>query len=168
MTGNDYNVALLVFFVPYILFEIPSNIILKKVAPSTWLSLIMVLWGIATMGQGLINNFGGLVAMRVLVGLFEAGLFPGMLIAVSTLAFPLTDPNVRLCVYAGNVLQAVRATVEAFTVFLRQYSGRRLWRCKDGGIFPATKKPFSNTILQLLAFALAKMDGVGGYGGWRW
>lgn len=77
MTGNDYNVALLVFFVPYILFEIPSNLILKRVAPSTWLSLIMILWGICTMGQGLVNNFGGLVAMRVLVGLFEAGLFPG-------------------------------------------------------------------------------------------
>lgn len=86
MTGNDYNVALLVFFVPYILFEIPSNLILKKVAPSTWLSLIMVLWGIATMGQGLVNNFEGLVAMRVLVGLFEAGLFPGRLPAYSARA----------------------------------------------------------------------------------
>ena len=45
MHGNDYNVALLVFFVPYILFEIPANLILKKMAPSTFLSLIMILWG---------------------------------------------------------------------------------------------------------------------------
>lgn len=45
MTGNDYNVALFVFFIPYILFELPSNIILRKVAPSTWLSSIMVIWG---------------------------------------------------------------------------------------------------------------------------
>lgn len=45
MTGHDYNIALFVFFPPYILFEVPSNIIIKKVAPSTWLSLIMVLWG---------------------------------------------------------------------------------------------------------------------------
>jgi hypothetical protein len=45
MHGNDYNVALLVFFVPYILFEIPCNLILKKMAPSTWLSIIMTLWG---------------------------------------------------------------------------------------------------------------------------
>lgn len=78
MAGNDYNVALLVFFVPYILFEVPSNIVLKRLAPSTWLSLLMTLWGIATIGQGLVNTFGGLVAMRVLVGLFEAGLFPGI------------------------------------------------------------------------------------------
>lgn len=45
MTGHDYNIALFVFFPPYILFEVPSNIIIKKVAPSTWLSVIMVLWG---------------------------------------------------------------------------------------------------------------------------
>lgn len=42
MTGHDYNIALFVFFVPYILFEVPSNIIIKRVAPSTWLSIIMV------------------------------------------------------------------------------------------------------------------------------
>lgn len=42
MTGHDYNVALFVFFIPYILFEVPSNIIIKRVAPSTWLSIIMV------------------------------------------------------------------------------------------------------------------------------
>lgn len=77
MEKTDYNIALFVFFIPYIIFEVPCNIILKKMAPSTWLALIMVLWGIATIGMGLINSFGGLVAMRILVGLFEAGLFPG-------------------------------------------------------------------------------------------
>jgi hypothetical protein len=43
--ASRYNLALCIFFVPYIVFEIPSNLVLKKVAPSTWLSLIMVLWG---------------------------------------------------------------------------------------------------------------------------
>ena len=45
MRGSDYNVALCVFFIPYILFEVPSNVMMRKVAPSTWLSLIMVCWG---------------------------------------------------------------------------------------------------------------------------
>lgn len=45
MEGSDYNIALFTFFIPYILFEVPSNIILKRVAPSTWLSAIMILWG---------------------------------------------------------------------------------------------------------------------------
>ena len=46
-------------------------------APSTWLSLIMILWGIATVGMGLVKNFEGLIALRVVLGFFEAGLFPG-------------------------------------------------------------------------------------------
>lgn len=45
MSGQDYNIALFVFFIPYILLEVPSNIILKKVAPSTWLSVLMFIWG---------------------------------------------------------------------------------------------------------------------------
>ena len=72
MKGNDYNIALFIFFIPYILFEVPCNIIIKRVRPSTWLSGIMALWGIVTIGQGLVRTKGGLVAMRFLLGLFEA------------------------------------------------------------------------------------------------
>jgi hypothetical protein len=45
LSGPQYNIALFVFFIPYILFEVPSNILLKKIAPSTWLSSIMFFWG---------------------------------------------------------------------------------------------------------------------------
>jgi hypothetical protein len=48
MQGNDYNLALFIFFIPYILCEIPCNLIMKKLAPSTWLSSIMGLWGALT------------------------------------------------------------------------------------------------------------------------
>lgn len=52
MRGQDYNIALMVFFIPYILFEVPSNILIRKMAPSTWLSMLMVCWGIATQLKG--------------------------------------------------------------------------------------------------------------------
>lgn len=45
LSGPQYNIALFIFFVPYILFEVPSNVLLKKIAPSTWLSSIMFFWG---------------------------------------------------------------------------------------------------------------------------
>lgn len=48
MSGQDYNIALMVFFIPYILFEVPSNILIRKIRPSTWLSLLMMAWGIFT------------------------------------------------------------------------------------------------------------------------
>lgn len=45
MNGQQYNIALQVFFVPYILFEVPSNIFIRRLAPSTWLCGIMLGWG---------------------------------------------------------------------------------------------------------------------------
>lgn len=45
MEGQDFNIALLIFFVPYILLEVPSNLLLRKLSPSTWLSSLMVCWG---------------------------------------------------------------------------------------------------------------------------
>ncbi|KAK2865134.1 hypothetical protein FQN49_003882 [Arthroderma sp. PD_2] len=61
MDGRDYNIALLIFFIPYILCELPSNLILKKVAPSTWLSGIIAAWGVVTICQGVTESFAGCV-----------------------------------------------------------------------------------------------------------
>lgn len=70
---------LTIFTMQYILFEVPSNIIIKKISPSLWLASITVLWGISTVGMGLVKNVEGLIACRVLLGFFEAGIVPGML-----------------------------------------------------------------------------------------
>jgi hypothetical protein len=48
MAGHDYNIALFIFFIPYVLFEVPSNLVLRKVPPSWWLSGIICLWGMST------------------------------------------------------------------------------------------------------------------------
>ncbi|KAG6918952.1 hypothetical protein DXG01_010191, partial [Tephrocybe rancida] len=62
----------------YALFEVPSNVFLKRLRPSIWLSFLMLGWGIMMTIQGLVVNFGGLMGMRWMLGLFEAGLFPGV------------------------------------------------------------------------------------------
>lgn len=49
MKDNDFNVALLVFFPLYILCEAPSNVLIRKFAPSTWLTMLMVAWGKSVM-----------------------------------------------------------------------------------------------------------------------
>ncbi|KAF7370489.1 High-affinity nicotinic acid transporter [Mycena sanguinolenta] len=78
MTDNQYLIALTVFFFSYAIFEVPSNVFLKRLRPSIWLSLLMLLWGIMMTVQGLVHNYGGLVTMRLFLGTFEAGLFPGV------------------------------------------------------------------------------------------
>ncbi|ODM22277.1 hypothetical protein SI65_03123 [Aspergillus cristatus] len=75
--GTKYNTALTIFFVPYIIFEIPSNLLLKKLKPHVWLSLCMFGFGIAMLCQGFVKNWGGLMTTRWFLGMFETGLFPG-------------------------------------------------------------------------------------------
>lgn len=73
----EYNTALVIFFVPYVLAEIPSNILLKRFKPHVWLAANMFLFGFTTCMQGLVQSYSGLLACRFFLGLFEAGMFPG-------------------------------------------------------------------------------------------
>ncbi|KZS94670.1 MFS general substrate transporter [Sistotremastrum niveocremeum HHB9708] len=78
ITDTQYLLALTIFFFSYAIFEVPSNIFLKRLRPSIWLSFLMFMWGIMMTLQGLVHNYGGLLGMRWLLGMFEAGLFPGV------------------------------------------------------------------------------------------
>ncbi|CAF1222922.1 unnamed protein product [Rotaria sordida] len=77
LPSAQYNACLSVVYVTYVAFEVPSNLILKKLRPSRWIPLIMVTWGIVTTLTGLVNSYGSLLACRLLLGAPEAGLFPG-------------------------------------------------------------------------------------------
>ncbi|KAF8427996.1 major facilitator superfamily domain-containing protein [Terfezia claveryi] len=79
LSPGQYSIALSILFVSYLSFEIPSNIILKKLKPSVWLPSICLAWGILTVCNGFVQNFGSLVVVRLLLGFMEAGLFPGVI-----------------------------------------------------------------------------------------
>ncbi|KAF8271580.1 MFS general substrate transporter [Lactarius quietus] len=83
LTDKQYLFALTIFFFPYALFEVPSNIFLKRLRPSLWLSGLMLLWGIMMTAQGLVHSYGGLLAMRWMLGMMEAGMFPGVVYYLS-------------------------------------------------------------------------------------
>ena len=61
----------------YVLFEIPSNVLLKRFKPHVWLSINMFGFGFCSIMQGIVHNFSGLLAVRFFLGLFETGMFPG-------------------------------------------------------------------------------------------
>ncbi|KAH9995345.1 major facilitator superfamily domain-containing protein [Xylariaceae sp. FL0662B] len=77
MSSNQYNWCLTAFFFTYSLFEVPSNLLLKKLRPSRWLPLIMVAWGTVVTLMGIVKNFEGLLIARIFLGVTEAGLYPG-------------------------------------------------------------------------------------------
>lgn len=78
MTNLQYTIALMVFLIAYALFEVPSNYMLKRMKPSNWIAFLMLSWGAITMGLGGVQSFGSVTAVRFLLGVFEAGLFPGL------------------------------------------------------------------------------------------
>ncbi|UPX09665.1 uncharacterized protein EKO05_0000349 [Ascochyta rabiei] len=78
MSGMQYNLCLTVFFFTYAAFEIPSNLLLKRLRPSIWLPTIMVAWGIVMTLMGIVQNYHSLLIARIFLGATEAGLFPGV------------------------------------------------------------------------------------------
>lgn len=72
----QYNTAVTIFFIPYTLLEVPSNIVLKMMRPSYWMAILMFTWGLVMTLMGLVNSYGGLLAGRFFLGVTEAGFFP--------------------------------------------------------------------------------------------
>lgn len=78
LQGIQYNDCLAILFPFYIAAEIPSNMMMKRLRPSIWLTFIMVCWSASMIGQGFVKDYKGLMATRVFLGVFEGGLFPGV------------------------------------------------------------------------------------------
>ncbi|KAL9563118.1 hypothetical protein ACKAV7_012860 [Fusarium commune] len=76
MEGDQYNVALTIFFVSYIIFEVPANMALKHLSPRIWITLIDVSWGLVMTLMGIVHSYEGLLAARFMLGVPEAGIFP--------------------------------------------------------------------------------------------
>ncbi|KAH3679959.1 hypothetical protein WICMUC_000702 [Wickerhamomyces mucosus] len=89
LEGNEYNTALAIFFVPYVFFEVISNRFLKIISPHIWLSGLILCFGAVSIGIGFVKNYGGLLACRFLLGIFEAGTFPGIFYVLSTYYSPV-------------------------------------------------------------------------------
>jgi ACS family tartrate transporter-like MFS transporter len=68
------------FFLGYCLFEIPSNLILERVGARLWIARIMIVWGLVSMAMMFVVGQWSFYAMRVLLGVAEAGFFPGMVL----------------------------------------------------------------------------------------
>ncbi|KAJ9661449.1 hypothetical protein H2201_006480 [Coniosporium apollinis] len=81
--GARYTIALVMFFPPYFLFELPSNILLRRVGSANWLSFIAFSWGVVMIGQGFVKSYKTLAVCRWFLGTFEAGFFPGCVYLVS-------------------------------------------------------------------------------------
>ncbi len=79
-----------IFFVGYFLFEVPSNLILHRVGARVWIARIMITWGLIVVGMAFVGGTTSFYVMRFLLGVAEAGFFPGMILYIS-LWFPTRE-----------------------------------------------------------------------------
>jgi ACS family tartrate transporter-like MFS transporter len=79
-----------IFFIGYFLFEVPSNLIMERVGARRWIARIMITWGLISAGTALVGGATGFVIMRFLLGVAEAGFFPGILLYL-TYWFPSSE-----------------------------------------------------------------------------
>ena len=103
--------------------------ILKKATPSRWIAFIAVSWGVVATFTGMVQNFAGLVVCRLLLGLFEGGLFPGLAIY---LTFFYTKKELALRIGYLFVCAALSGSVGGLLAFAIGYmdgvGGYRGWR----------------------------------------
>ncbi|KAF2723450.1 MFS transporter [Polychaeton citri CBS 116435] len=83
ITGNQYLTGLTLFFLGYVIFEIPCNIILKKTTPRLWLPTLTIAFGIVATLLGVVQNMAGFFVARFVLGAVESGLFPGAVFYLS-------------------------------------------------------------------------------------
>ncbi|HEY4253900.1 MAG TPA: MFS transporter [Roseomonas sp.] len=82
-----FGLASGIFFIGYLLLEVPSNLILHKVGARRWIARIMVSWGIIAAAMAFVPNASTMFVLRFLLGIAEAGFFPGIILYL-TFWFP--------------------------------------------------------------------------------
>ncbi|HMD64010.1 MAG TPA: MFS transporter [Stellaceae bacterium] len=111
MSSYVFGLGAGAFFWGYFILEVPSNLILDRVGARRWIARIMVTWGLVSGGFAFISGPVSFFTLRVLLGLAEAGFFPGMILYF-TYWFP---PSHRARIVAGFMateMEKERRTVE--------------------------------------------------------
>jgi ACS family tartrate transporter-like MFS transporter len=88
--STEYGLAAGLFFLGYCLFEIPSNLVLERVGARLWIARIMIVWGLVSMGTMFVHNAATFMTARVVLGIAEAGFFPGIILFF-TYWFPASE-----------------------------------------------------------------------------
>ena len=80
LSSAAYGLGAGLFFIGYFVFEVPSNVVLHKVGARIWIARIMVTWGLVASATAFVQGELSFYVVRVLLGIAEAGFFPGVLL----------------------------------------------------------------------------------------
>ncbi|MEO7724430.1 MAG: MFS transporter, partial [Chthoniobacterales bacterium] len=129
ISGQQFGLLVGIFFLGYFLFEVPSNLILHRVGARVWIARILLSWGAVAMATGFVQNVPQLYAARFLLGLAEAGFFPGIVLYF-TYWFPRREQAraIALFMAAQPITSILGAPVSGFILDHVHWLGLASWR----------------------------------------
>ncbi|KAI6040794.1 major facilitator superfamily domain-containing protein [Pisolithus marmoratus] len=101
ISDYQYTMALTFALVPYFAMELPSNLILKRIGPNRLLPTMVTMWGIAAAMQGFVTGYTGLLLCRFFLGLTQGGLFPGLVLYLSSF-YPRERLQIRITTFFAS------------------------------------------------------------------
>ncbi|KAI0378181.1 major facilitator superfamily domain-containing protein [Hypomontagnella monticulosa] len=129
MSPTQFNLALMYLFFTYGLCEPISNIALRRLGPKIWFPVIVCAWGLITTLTCLVNNYGSYVVIRLVLGLSEAGLYPGSYFILSMWYTPKELATRMAIFYGANTAAGAFGGVIAYGVGnLDGVNGWRAWK----------------------------------------
>lgn len=85
---NQYSLMLMMFYIPYGALSVLATVTAKRFSPGVVIPLMMAGWGVCSVCQGAVTNYGGLLACRILLGICEAGFYPSAIFCRCTHVAP--------------------------------------------------------------------------------
>ncbi|KAF9883845.1 hypothetical protein FE257_002736 [Aspergillus nanangensis] len=129
MSGNQYLTGLTLYFIGYVVFEIPCNIVLKKTTPRIWLPSLTLAWGVVATLLGVVQNYSGFLVSRTFLGITESGLFPGVVFYLS-MWYKRNEQHYRVALFfsAASLAGAFGGVLAWGIAHMRGVGGYNGWR----------------------------------------
>lgn len=129
ITPDQFNTCVTIFYAGFLIFQIPSNILLKRFTAKRWLPLLMICWGSIACLHATVKNYQQLMTLRFFLGFFEAGFFPGVVYFL-TLFYKKNEMATRIALFWGSTVAAhAYAGVLAYGILqLRGNGGLTGWQ----------------------------------------
>ena len=128
-SASTYGFGAGIFFLSYMLFEVPSNLILARVGARRWIARIMITWGIISSSMMFVRGAGSFYTLRFLLGLAEAGFFPGIIYYL-TQWFPARERGRAIAAFMTATLAAgvIGGPVSGALLSLHGFAGLAGWQ----------------------------------------
>ncbi|KAJ5766280.1 uncharacterized protein N7511_003896 [Penicillium nucicola] len=129
MTSNDYNLGQTIFLVCFLLAEMPSQLISKRLGPDRWIPIQMISWSLVAACQAFLQGRGSYLALRALLGLLEGGFIPDTVLFLSFFYKSNELPKRLTCFWISLIVSGIIGAFLAFGLLhITDSHGGGSWR----------------------------------------